>query len=88
MDLLFAAKELINKGYKINFNFAGSFGNREFKKEFFAYIEKNNLSKYIIYHGIKIGKEKNRLFSNANIFVFPTYYDSFPLSILEAMRFS
>ena len=37
----------------------------------------------------KVDNEKNAVYNNSNIFVFPTYYDRecFPLSILEAMSF-
>lgn len=41
-----------------------------------------------MYHGKKYGEEKERIFSESDIFVFPTYYgnQSFPLVLLEAMQ--
>ena len=39
--------------------------------------------------GRKYGEEKERLFRESDIFVFPTYYDieCFPLVLLEAMQY-
>ena len=45
--------------------------------------------KFVNYFGPKYGNEKNTFFSNADIFVFPTYYfnECFPLVLLEAMQY-
>ncbi len=45
--------------------------------------------KYINYIGPKYGKEKETYFENADIFVFPTFYNNecFPLVLLEAMQY-
>jgi glycosyltransferase involved in cell wall biosynthesis len=53
-----------------------------------SYISKEGLSKTIIVTGPKYGNEKLAEFCNADIFVFPTYFDAFPLVCLEAMQFS
>lgn len=43
---------------------------------------------YSIYNGKKFGKEKSAFLQNADILVFPTYYDNecFPVVLLEAMQ--
>ena len=89
MDLLYAAHEIIKQGYIIKFDFVGAFSDERFKNDFFNFINANNLSSYVNYLGIKVDNEKNAVYNNSNIFVFPTYYDRecFPLSILEAMSF-
>lgn len=40
------------------------------------------------YLGRKVGSEKEEIFQQADIFVFPTYYDNecFPVVLLEAMQ--
>jgi glycosyltransferase involved in cell wall biosynthesis len=45
------------------------------------------LENQAIYVGKKYGNEKSRAFSVADIFAFPTYYECFPLVILEAMQY-
>ena len=51
-------------------------------------VHKRNLDGIVTYHGSKVGKEKDRLLYEADIFVFPTFYhnESFPLVLLEAMQ--
>ena len=43
--------------------------------------------KFVNYFGPKYGNEKNTFFSNADIFVFPTYNETFGLVNLEAMQY-
>ena len=52
-------------------------------------VEERGLKEYAIYHGPKYGDEKKIFFSNADIFVFPTYYynETFGLVNLEAMQY-
>ena len=41
---------------------------------------------HVVYHGSKYDEEKNMFFCNADVFAFPTYYECFPLVLLEAMQ--
>jgi len=41
----------------------------------------------ICFHGYKIGVEKELLFKNAQIFVFPSYTEGMPTCVIEAMAF-
>ena len=56
---------------------------------FGKYIKKlvfsnNNIRDKVIFKGYVDGEEKSRLFMEADIFVLPSRYDAFPLSVLEA----
>lgn len=57
-------------------------------KRFQDEVVKRGLSKVVFYHGKKYGDEKQMFLQNADVFVFPTFYDNecFPLVLLEAMR--
>ena len=51
-------------------------------------VEIRGLQRYAIYHGRKYGMEKEAFLNDADIFVFPTYYEKecFPIVLLEAMQ--
>lgn len=40
----------------------------------------------VFYHGKKYGKDKAKIFDNADIFILPTFNECFPLVLLEAMQ--
>lgn len=51
-------------------------------------IKLYNLNEYISFVGPKYKEGKDREFRKADIFVFPTLNDTFPLVIIEAMKYS
>ncbi len=51
-------------------------------------IKEKKLNKYVNLLGPKYREDKISYFQNADIFVFPTYNDCFPLVLLEASQFS
>lgn len=82
-----AAKILKTKGYDFIFSFAGRCYDIS-KKEFKDKMQEFALEDRVRYLGFKAGKDKFRLFKEGDIFVYPTYNDTFPLVILEAMQFA
>lgn len=102
LDLLNSAV-LLNEANlisKYHFHFAGSFmlnpsqdksykTLKEAKDIFKKIIQKNNLEKFVTYHGVLKGDDKTALLKKADIFILPTYYDieAQPITIIEAMAF-
>ena len=86
-EVLKLANVMKNSSY--HFHFAGGWQDKEDEKEFFQYIEQNNLQNIVTFHGFVNGEEKRSLFEMANMFIFPTRYknEAFPLSILEAFSY-
>ena len=86
--LLDACKILKEKGYSFICKFVGGetaeINAAYFKEE----VKIRNLSKNVIYEGKKYEKEKQDYFGKADIFIFPTLYETFGLVLLEAMEYS
>lgn len=72
---------------KFRFHFAGMFYKNVHKKEFFKFIEDNDLSDVVVFHGEVSGEEKKILFNKCDIFMLLTRYEKEgqPISIIEAM---
>ena len=85
--LLDACKILKDKGYKFCCNFVGSESEEITKDIFEKEVAKRGLDKTIAYHGPQYGKDKEKFFETADIFVHPTKNDAFPLVLLEAMQY-
>ena len=85
--LLEACRVLTEKKVKYTCTFVGGESDITIK-EFNDFIEKNSLDNNIQYLGLKFNEDKQKVFEEADIFAFPTYYSNecFPLVILEAMQ--
>lgn len=86
--LLNALNILFQQGYIFNARLVGA--PSDLSIEFLEQIvAKNNLTEFISIVGPRYDDQKVEEFQNADIFVFPTYYENeaFPLVILEALQF-
>lgn len=87
--LLDACKILKDKGVEFVCDFVGG-ETKEINSDMFN-IEVNHrcLGNNVIYNGRKYGADKERFFKDADIFIFPTYYnnETFGLVNLEAMQY-
>jgi glycosyltransferase involved in cell wall biosynthesis len=85
--LLDACKLLKDKGVIFECHFVGAWSDiseGEFKNE----VEKSGLQKSVFAHGGTYGADKTKFFYDSDIFIFPTYNETFGLVNLEAMQFS
>lgn len=84
--LLDTLEILKDKGYSFICDFVGSetaeIDADCFKKE----VKKRGLDRLVIYDGKQYGADKERFFKQADVFIFPTYYECFPIVLLEAMQ--
>ena len=85
--LLDALKILADKGLSFYCDFVGGETKEIDNEKFTLEVNRRNLGRQVMYHGRKYGAEKERYFTDADIFVFPTYYynETFGLVNLEAM---
>jgi glycosyltransferase involved in cell wall biosynthesis len=60
----------------------------KYEREITKYIHSNKLTDKILFHGPANSKTKSEAFSQADIFIFPSYFkeECMPLSLLEAMQ--
>ena len=83
-----ACRILKDRGYKFECRFVGGETAEIDKNRFINETTSRGIEEMVVYVGKKYEDEKNKEFSNADIFVFPSYDDCFPLVILEAMQHS
>lgn len=86
-DLVEACRILKEKGKKFHCHFVGKWSDIS-EDEFQQKIRLLNLENCISAYGARYGSDKEEFFNEADIFVFPTYYNNecFPLVLLEAME--
>jgi glycosyltransferase involved in cell wall biosynthesis len=85
--LLDACRILKDKGYSFVCRFVGALSDVT-QERLYARVSQNGLAKHVFYEGKKYGRDKEYCLRRADIFAFPTYYECFPLVVLEAMQFS
>jgi glycosyltransferase involved in cell wall biosynthesis len=85
--LLEALAELHRAGYDFVADIAGAWRLRADAERFRSLLETHGLAARVKMHGPVHGERKRTLMREASIFALPTYYrfETFPLSILEAM---
>lgn len=85
--LLDACKILRDRGYSFVCDFVGGETNEMNAEQFRKAAIERSIEKTAAYHGKRYGKEKEVYLNHADIFAFPTYYETFGLVNLEAMEY-
>jgi len=102
MDVLFCSNIFPEKGYRIALEaikivsknhklvrliICGQPLRKRYEREIHRFIKRFNLEDNIYYKGPVFGEEKIKTFNEADIFIFPSYFNEecFPVVILEAM---
>ncbi len=89
MVLLDAARILQDQNLSFRICFMGQFSSCALETRVRDFCSKHGLSDSIAFIGVKLNEEKWKYFSQADIFCFPTYFESesFPNVVVEAMMF-
>ena len=87
--LLDACRLMKESGGLFQLQIMGKFDCKVFKQKVHRFIESHNLKNNVEFLGVCTGKKKWRTYSAADIFCFPTFFESeaLPLVVLEAMQF-
>jgi len=89
LDVLEVCKLLKKDKTDFECLFAGAWDSYEFRDKWYETVKRYELEDQCKYLGPKYGKEKNKLFENANYLIFPTKYpmECYPLVIMEAFMY-
>lgn len=49
------------------------------------FVNNNNLSEYVFFHGWALGDQKLELLKKSDIYILPTHFEGYPNSLIEAM---
>ena len=85
--LLDACRVLKERGLDFTCDFVGGESKAVSAEAFREAIAERGLADRVVYHGPKYGEDKVRFFTEADIFVQPTFDDCFPLTLVEAMQY-
>jgi glycosyltransferase involved in cell wall biosynthesis len=88
--LLNAMAEALRAGKKLHLDIVGSFQPTEFREQVEQHIESMGAKDLVQIWGQQTGRDKWLRFANADVFCFPSHYQSegFPCVLLEAMCFA
>ena len=84
--LLDALKILKDRGYSFVCDFVGGETDEIDAARFKEEVEQRGLNQLVIYNGKKFGEDKDVYYEKADVFVFPSTNEAFPLVNIEAME--
>ncbi len=88
--LLEACEKLKLFRLKFQIEIMGKFESKEFENRVKNFIQDHQLEDYVLFLGVLSGDPKFRIFSDTDIFCFPTFFEAetFGVVLLEAMQFA
>jgi len=87
IDLLIESFSILNKKYdKIKLVIVGP--NNEYSKKLELLAIKLNIKENVIFTGPLYNTQKDEAYNDSYVFVLPSRYDTFPMTLLEAMEYS
>ncbi len=89
VDLLIDALGHIVNTHKreVLLNFIGRFESKQYESKIRTAIREQSLESHVVFHGVKIGNEKESILLSSDIFCLPTYFETFGLVCIEAMAY-
>ncbi len=85
LDLIEACKLLKKEGLSFHCDFVGKWFDVD-EAQFKSLVSTHELNDYVCSHGAQFGNDKEVFYSEADLFVFPSHNEAYPLVLLEAMQ--
>lgn len=85
IDLLIEAFKLISNEYSDLYLVIAGPDSVGYRKEIEKSLEKDNLLNEVIFTGMLLGREKLSAYVDAEMFILPSYFENFGMSVVEAM---
>lgn len=86
-DLLAIAQILNERGRLFYLNIVGKPDSEQTAERVLGFIKKHNLEHKVVLTGVKVDEAKWQAFRDADIFCFPSHFETFGLVLVEAMQF-
>ena len=89
LDVLATAGILVGRGVDFHIDVAGAWQEESTRESFEGQLAASGFAGRVTMHGRVEGEDKWRLYRDASVFFFPSFYESenFPLVLIEAMAF-
>jgi len=87
IEFIESLRILTNKKIDFKASIVGAEGDIK-SNNLYERLTEYNLTNKVSYFGTKFGEEKNNKIAQSDILVYPSFYDAFPLVLLEAMQFA
>ena len=84
-DLLYIVSKIAREYRQVKLLLLGDFNSPYERERFMDLTKRLGIEEMVIYAGYRIGMEKYCELSKARVFLFPSYVDALPISVLEAL---
>lgn len=87
-ELLEIARRLHAQGFTFELRLVGKTNSASTERNICQYIQQHSLHDRVKLVGVKVGEDKWQEYVNADIFCFPSHFETFGLVLVEAMQFN
>ncbi|MEO1033014.1 MAG: glycosyltransferase family 4 protein [Bacteroidota bacterium] len=88
LDIIEAFKIIKEKNIDLSIDLYGHFSSKDIEEQIITLIDKYQLENTVRVNGFISGEDKYKILSESDVFVFPSYHEGCPNSVIEALAAS